>query len=67
MGRQKLLKETNIISIIQSRRYFNAALKLLMTKQQRNRLKERTNYLHVNPDSKKGGDKELTDLDTEEL
>ena len=35
LGRQKLEKETNIIAILQSRRYFNAALKQLLTKQQR--------------------------------
>ena len=33
MGRAKLEKETNIITILQSRRYFNAALKQLLSKQ----------------------------------
>lgn len=34
-GRDKLEKETNIITILQSRRYFNAALKQLLSKDQR--------------------------------
>ena len=32
MGRIELQKETNIIEIIKSRRYFNGALKILLTK-----------------------------------
>ena len=32
LGRQQLQKETNIIEIIKSRRYFNHALRLLLTK-----------------------------------
>ena len=63
MGRRKLEKETNIISIIKSRRYFNAAIKLLLTKHQRDRLKEHTKYLHINPEKYKstGEGEEVTD------
>jgi len=43
-------KETNIIEIVKSRRYFNAALRFLLTKKQRMKLKERGRYTVVNPD-----------------
>ncbi len=47
--------------MIKSRRYFNAALRLLMSKKERMRLKERGRYIVINPDitaqeTKKGGD-----------
>ena len=45
MGRNKLAQETNIIKLIQSRRYLNAAIKLLLAKDKRERLKEQTKYL----------------------
>ena len=44
MGRKKLAQETNIIKFIQSRRYFNAAIKLLLAKDKRKRLKEQTRF-----------------------
>ena len=44
MGRDKLAQETNIIKIVQSRRYLNAAIKLLLPKDKRKRLKEQTKY-----------------------
>ena len=37
LGRQRLKEETNIIQIIKSRRYFKYALKLLLTREQRQR------------------------------
>ncbi len=54
--------ETNIIEIIKQRRYFNAALRFLMTKKMRMRLKERGRYTVVDPDAptetKKEGEEE---------
>lgn len=41
-GRDKLAQETNIIKLIQQRRYFNAALKQLLPKEQRLKLKEQS-------------------------
>mmetsp|Transcript_36663 Transcript_36663/g.48146 ORF Transcript_36663/g.48146 Transcript_36663/m.48146 type:complete len:240 (-) Transcript_36663:585-1304(-) len=69
MARKKLEKESNIIEIIKSRRYFSASLKLLLTRRQRMRLKERTRYLHMNPHVKKdiGSDEEVSDFETDEL
>ena len=52
MAREKLHKETNIIDLIKEKRYFNASLKLLLTRKQRKRLKERTRYLMLNPNDK---------------
>ena len=46
-------QETNIIEIIKSRRYFNAALHFLLDKKQRMRLKERGRYTVINPDFEK--------------
>jgi len=46
-------QETNIIEIIKSRRYFNAALRFLLDKKQRMRLKERGRYTVINPDFEK--------------
>ena len=53
LARQRLESETSIIEIIKSRRYFNAALRFLMSKQQRMKLKERGRYTVVNPDDDK--------------
>jgi len=39
-SRDKLEKETNIVTMIQARRYFDSAIKLLLPKEQRMRLKE---------------------------
>jgi len=57
-ARGLLKHETNIIEIIKSRRYFNAALRFLLTKKQRMRIKERGRYTSVNPDLKKDAKKE---------
>ena len=57
-ARELLKQETNIIDIIKSRRYFNAALHFLLTKSQRIRIKEKSRYTHVNPDFKKNAKKE---------
>ena len=46
-------QETNIIEIIKSRRYFNAAIRFLLDKKQRMRLKERGRYTVINPDFEK--------------
>ena len=42
-------RETNIIEIVKSRRYFNAALRFLLTKKQRMKLKERGRYTVISP------------------
>ena len=68
MGRSKLEKETNIIAILKQLRYQNAALKLILSKNQRNRVKERTRYLHVVPEKEQGSDdSEQSDFATQEL
>ena len=63
MGREKYEEETNIIEITRQRRYFNMAFKLLLTKRQRKRLRERSKYLLLNPNVEKGSDESdyLTD------
>ena len=48
-----MLQEMNIIEIIKSRRYFNAAIRFLLDKKQRMRLKERGRYTVINPDFEK--------------
>ena len=50
-ARDKLEKEINIIEIIKSRRYFNRALKVLLPKKQRMKIKERSRYIAINPDA----------------
>lgn len=52
LARERMANETNIIEIIKSRRYFNAALRFLLSKKQRMRLKERGRYTLINPDNK---------------
>ena len=49
-ARIKMLQEINIIEIIKSRRLQGAALKILLTKQQRRKLKEQSRYLAIDPD-----------------
>ena len=51
-------RETNILEIVKSRRYFNAALRFLLTKKQRMKIKERGRYTVINPDRK---DKRVTE------
>ena len=46
-----MIKEISIIEIIKSRRLFNAALKLLLKRDQRLKLKEKSRYISINPDS----------------
>ena len=57
-ARGKLLEEINIIEIIKSRRFFQKALKVLLTKKKRYELKERSRYISINPDKKVDIDKE---------
>ena len=49
-ARGQLLEEINIIEIIKSRRFFQKALKVLLTKKKRLELKERSRYISINPD-----------------
>ena len=44
------MREINIIEIIKSRRIFMNALKMLLTKKQRMKLKETSRYISINPD-----------------
>ena len=68
LGRTKLEKETNIIDLIKERRYFYASLKLLLTRRQRERLKQRTRFLLLNPNSKKSKNNDSeSDFATTEL
>ena len=50
LARTKLACEGNIVEIIKSWRYFNLALKFLLSERKRLDLKERSRYLTVNPD-----------------
>ena len=50
-ARENLMKEINIIEIVKSRRFFNQALKLLLSKKKRMELKERSRYISIDPDS----------------
>ena len=54
-------KETDIIEIIKSRRYFNLALKKLLSTKERMKLKEQSRYLCVNPEKR-----DLTDENSTE-
>ena len=42
--------ETNIVKIVESRRYFQTALKFLLSKKNRKLMKERSRYITVDPD-----------------
>lgn len=59
-----LEKETNIIEIVKSRRYLSEAVRLLLSKEQRKKLKERSRYLIVNPDKLKGQVEKTNELDS---
>ena len=43
-------KETDIVEMIKSRRYFNLALKKLLSTKERMKLKERSRYLCIDPE-----------------
>ena len=53
IGRANLEKESNIITILQSRRYVNAALKRLLSKRERQILKDQTKFWNINVDAQK--------------
>ena len=57
-ARDQMREEINIIEIIKSRRYQKAALKILLSKQQRHTLKEQCRYLAIDPDSYENLEKE---------
>ena len=50
LARAKLDKEVNIIEIVKSWRYFESAIRFLLTERKRLDLKERSRYLTVDPD-----------------
>ena len=56
-GREALLKEADVIEIFKSRRYTNAALKHLIDKETRMKLKEHTRYLVINPEKQEESQK----------
>ena len=56
LARVAMQKEINIIEILKSRRYVNAAIKSLLPRNQRKKLKERSRYIVINPE--KEADKE---------
>ena len=43
-------EEINIVEIIKSLRYFNMALRLLLTKSQQSEIKEKSRFIIINPD-----------------
>ena len=47
IARGRLAQEMSLIEVVKSRRYFNAALRLLLTDEERARLKKKTRYLVV--------------------
>ena len=51
MARDKLDQETNIIKLVQFNRYFSAALKLLIGRKQRKRLRRKTRQWLIDPDA----------------
>ena len=61
-GRKLLDQETNIVSIIKSRRFIAEALKVLLTKQQWEELIERSRFVAIDPNKEtvpKDGSKEF--------
>ena len=49
-ARERMEKETNIIEQIKTRRYFNTALRTILSKEVRMKLKKKARYTVVNPD-----------------
>ena len=67
LGRSRLEKESNIIEMIKTRRYLNASMKLLLSRRQRDRMKERTRYLLLNPEKSETEEQSDSDFNTVEL
>lgn len=51
---EKMNKETNIIDIIKSRRFFEAAIRKLLSREQIDVLKERSRYITIDPSAASG-------------
>ena len=51
MATTHLDTETNIVKIVKSRRYFKAALKMLLSRENRKQLKEKSRYISIDPGS----------------
>ena len=49
LARAQMAEEINIVEIIKSRRYFNMALRQLLTKKQRSMMKEKSRFIVINP------------------
>ena len=68
-ARNKMLSETNIVKIVESRRYFLTAFKFLLSKKNRKLMKERSRYITVDPDDSSDSDpneeKEMSKFDRE--
>ena len=52
IAQERLDKEINIIEIIKSRRYFESAIKFLLTEKQRMDLKQKARYIAIDPNRK---------------
>lgn len=50
MAREKIASEINIVKIIKSQRYFEAALRYLLPEKKRLMLREHSRYIQINPD-----------------
>ena len=50
LGRERLNHETNIVELIQACRFFKVAFSILLTKQQRERLKNFSQFETIDPD-----------------
>ena len=51
MARSSLAIEMNMVEFIKQQRYFSAAIRRLLSKEERLELKENTRYLTVDPDT----------------
>ena len=55
-AREKMLSETNIVKIVESRRYFKEALKFLLSKENQTLMKQRSRHITVDPDNSSSSD-----------
>ena len=57
-----MLSEINIVQIVKSRRYFQMAFRLLLSKKNRDWMRERSRYITVDPDKSSGSEGEELEM-----
>ena len=57
-ARERMEQEINIVHIVKSRRYFQRALRLLLSRRTREQMQKQSRYIYINPDDSSENEKD---------